>query len=143
MSSVGEWSKVQIVNYTRRRLIRARINDCHRRLNHYKNKQQQRLDRLKQLIPPTASTDLLSTIQTIADKRAYKTETEYRNKHQRKLERLQHTKTRKRGQKRDDDWVKNISSRQLDETETQVLSYGLKHSITPRRIPIETIHDCI
>ena len=38
-----------------------------------------------------------------------------------------------------DNWVKNISFRQLDETETQVLPYGLKHSITPRRIPIETI----
>ena len=27
----------------------------------------------------------------------------------------------------------------LDETETQILSYGLKHSVTPKRIPTETI----
>ena len=44
---------------TCRRLIRARINDCHRRLNHYNDKIQQRLDKLKQLLPTT----LLSTIQ--------------------------------------------------------------------------------
>ena len=33
--------------------------------------------------------------------------------------------------------MKNISS--LDETKTQLLSYGLKHSMTPKRIPTETI----
>ena len=42
-----------------RRLIRARINDSHRRLNYYNDKIQQRLDKLKQLLPTT----LLSTIQ--------------------------------------------------------------------------------
>ena len=35
--------------------------------------------------------------------------------------------------------MKNISSRPLDETETQLLSYGLKHSVTPKRIPTEAI----
>ena len=35
--------------------------------------------------------------------------------------------------------VRNIASHPLDKTETQVLSYGLKHSITPKRIPTETI----
>ena len=35
--------------------------------------------------------------------------------------------------------MRNISSRPLDETETQILSYGLKHSVTPKRIPTETI----
>ena len=39
----------------------------------------------------------------------------------------------------DENWVRNISSRPLDKTETQVLSYGLKHSVTPKRIPTETI----
>jgi len=33
----------------------------------------------------------------------------------------------------------HISSRPLDKTETQVLSYGLKHSVTPKRIPTEAI----
>ena len=61
---------IQIVEATCRRLIRARNNDCHRRLNYYNNKLQQRLDKLKQLIP----TNLLDTILTIADKRANKTE---------------------------------------------------------------------
>ena len=36
-------------------------------------------------------------------------------------------------------WVRNISSRPLDENETQVLSYGLKHSVTPKRIPTDDI----
>ena len=32
-----------------------------------------------------------------------------------------------------------IGSRPLDKTETQVLAYGLKHSVTPRHIPTEAI----
>ena len=40
--------------------------------------------------------------------------------------------------KLDANWVRNIS-RPVDQTETRVLSYGLKHSITPKRIPTETI----
>ena len=54
-SPINTQKAIQIVNSTSRRLIRARINDCHKRLKHYKNKQPQRLDRLRQLIPPTAS----------------------------------------------------------------------------------------
>ena len=54
-----------------------------------------------------------------------------------KLTRLRQTKHKRR--KTDDNWVRNISSRPLDETETQILSYGLKHSVTPKRIPTETI----
>ena len=38
-----------------------------------------------------------------------------------------------------DNWVRNSSSRPLDKTETHVLSYGLKHSVTPKRIPTESI----
>ena len=49
------------------------------------------------------------------------------------------TQKDKRGPKTDDNWVRNISSRPLDKTETHVLSYGLKHSVTPKRIPTETI----
>ena len=41
--------------------------------------------------------------------------------------------------KPDANWVKNISSRQIDDSETKLLSYGLKHSITPRHVPTETI----
>ena len=117
-----------------RRLVRARINDCHRRLNYYKDKLQQRLDKLRQFIP----TDLLDTILTIADRRAKKTAEQHRTKTQLKLTRLQRTKDKRR-QKPDDNWVRNISSRPLDKTETQVLSYGLKHSVTPKRIPTEAI----
>ena len=106
---------VQIVKATCRRLIRARINDCHRRLNYYNNKIQQRLDKLKQLLPTT----LLSTI---ADKRADKTTEQHRGETKLKLTRLQDTKNAKR-RKPDANWVRNISSLSLDHTETQVLSY--------------------
>ena len=41
--------------------------------------------------------------------------------------------------KPDANWVKNISLRQIDDSETKLLSYGLKHSITPRHVPTETI----
>ena len=36
-------------------------------------------------------------------------------------------------------WVRDISSRPLDKTETHALSYGLQHSVlTPKRIPTES-----
>ena len=133
-SPLNTQEAIQIVKATCRRLIRARINDCHRRLNHYNNKLQQRLDKLKQLIP----TNLLDVIRDIADQRAKKTTEQYRIKTELKLTRLQRTKNKKR-HKTDENWVRNISSRPLDKTETQVLSYGLKHSVTPKRIPTETI----
>ena len=133
-SPLNRQEAIQIVKATCRRLVRARINDCHRRLNYYKDKLQQRLDKLRQFIP----TDLLDTILTIADRRAKKTAEQHRTKTQLKLTRLQRTKDKRR-QKPDDNWVRNISSRPLDKTETQVLSYGLKHSVTPKRIPTEAI----
>ena len=85
-----------------------------------------RLDKLKQLLPTT----LLSTIQTIADKRADKSSTA------RKRNKL--TKNAKR-RKPDANWVRNISSGPLDEIETQILSSGLRHSVTPKQIPTEAI----
>ncbi|KAL9969279.1 hypothetical protein ACROYT_G021476 [Oculina patagonica] len=133
-SPLNTQEAIQIVKSTCRRLVKARINDCHRRLKYYNNKLQQQLDKLKQLIP----TNLLDTITTIADRRANKTTDRVRTEHKQKLTRLQHNKDKKR-HKSDENWVRNISSRPLDKTETQVLSYGLKHSVTPKRIPTETI----
>ena len=75
---------------------------------------------------------------TIADRRADKTTDRVRTEQERKLTRLQRNKDKRRP-KTDDNWVRNISSRPLDKTETHVLSYGLKHSVTPKRIPTETI----
>ena len=57
---------------------------------------------------------------------------------QSKLTRLQHAAHKKR-HKTDKNWVRNISSPPLDENETQVLSYGLKHSVTPKWIPTNDI----
>ena len=93
------------------------------------------VDKLKQLIP----TDLLNTVTTIADKRADKTTERVRTGHQQKLTRLLRNKDKKRRTEPDHNWVRNISSRPLDKTETRVLSYGLKHSVTPKRIPTEAI----
>ena len=75
---------------------------------------------------------------TIADRRADKTTDRVRTEQERKLTRLQRNKDKKRP-KTDENWVRNISSRPLDKTETRVLSYGLKHSVTPKRIPTESI----
>ena len=75
---------------------------------------------------------------TIAHRRADKTTDRVRTEQERKLTRLQRNKDKKRP-KTDDNWVRNISSRPLDKTETHVLSYGLKHSVTPKRIPTESI----
>jgi len=101
----------------------ARINDCHRRIN-YAN------DKLKELIP----TPLLDTLMTIADKRANKTTEQHHAIVQSKQTRLQHA-AHKKCHKTDKSWVRNISSHPLDTNETQVLSYGLKHSVTPKHQP--------
>ena len=112
-------------------MVKVRINDYHRRLNYCNNKLQQQLDKLKQLLP----TNLLDTVTTIADRRADKTTDRVRSEQERKL-----TEDKNRP-KTDDNWIRNtcISSRPLDKTETHVLSYGLKHSVTPKRIPTESI----
>ena len=75
---------------------------------------------------------------TIAGRRADKTTDRVRTEQERKLTRLKRNKDKKRP-KTDENWVRNISSRPLDKTETHVLSYGLKHSVTPKRTPTESI----
>ena len=92
------------------------------------------LSKLKELVP----TPLLDTLTTIADKRANKTTEQHHAIVQSKLTRLQHA-AHKKFHKTDKNWVRNISSRPLDENEMQVLSYGLKHSVTPKRIPTDDI----
>ena len=62
-SPLNTQEAIQIVKATCRRLVKARINDCHRRLKRYRNKTKQLHDKLKQLI----STELLDTVTTIAD----------------------------------------------------------------------------
>ena len=77
---------VCIVKATCRRLIRARINDCHRRINYANDKLLLCLSKLKELIP----TSLLDTLTTIADKRANKTTEQHHAIVRSKLTRLQH-----------------------------------------------------
>ena len=126
-SPLNTQEAIEIVKFTCRRLVKAQIND--RRLNYCNNKLQQ-LDKLKQLLP----TNLFDTVMTIADRRADKTTARVRTEQERKLTRVQRNKDKRRP-KTDDNWVRNISSHPLDKTETNVLSYGLKHSVTPKRIP--------
>ena len=133
-SPLNTQEAIQIVKSTSRRLVKAWINDCHRRLNYCNNKLQQQLDKLKQLLP----TNLFDTVMTIADRRADKTTDRVHTEQERKLTKLQRNKDKRRP-KTDDNWVRNISSRPLDKTETHILSYGLKHSVTSKRIPTETI----
>ena len=57
---------------------------------------------------------------------------------QSKLIRPQHAAHKKR-HKTDKKSIRNIASRPLDANETQVLSYGLKHSVTPKHIPTNDI----
>ena len=45
-SPLNTQEATQIVKFTCRRLVKARINDCHRRLNYCNNKLQQQLDHL-------------------------------------------------------------------------------------------------
>jgi len=55
-----------------------------------------------------------------------------------KLTRLQRAAHKKRS-KTDKNWVRDISSRPLDENETHILSYVLKHSVTPKHMPTDDI----
>ena len=61
-----------------------------------------------------------------------------RSEQERKLTRFQRDKDKKR-LKTYDNWVRNISSHSLDKTETHLLSYRLKHSVKPKRIPTKSI----
>ena len=88
------------------------------------------LSKLKELIP----TPLLDTLTTIADKRANKTTEQHHAIVQSKLIRLQRA-THKKCHKYNKNWVRKISSHPLDVNETQVLSNGLKHAVTPKHIP--------
>ena len=115
-------------------MIRARINDRHTRINYANDKLLLCLGKLKEPIP----SPLLDTLTTIADERANKTTEKHHAIVQSKLTRLQHA-AHKKFHKTDKNWVRNISSRPLDENEMQVLSYGLKHSVTPKRIPTDDI----
>ena len=83
---------IQIVRATCRRLVKARLNDCHRRLKRYKNKTQQLHDKLKQLI----LTELLDIVTTIADKRDNKATERARTGHQQKLTGLLRNKEQRR-----------------------------------------------
>ena len=123
-----------IVKATCRRVIRACINDWHRRINYANDKLLLYLSKLKELIP----IPLLDTLTTIADKRANKTTEQHHAIVQSKLTQLQHA-AHKKQHKTDKNWVRNISSRPLDENETQVLSHGLRHSVTPKHIPTDDI----
>ena len=78
------------------------------------------------------------SVSLYLDRRANKATERARTGHQQKLTRLLRNKEQRRS-KPDDNWVRNISSRPLDKNETRVLSYGLKHSVTPKRIPTEAI----
>ena len=49
-SPLNTQEAIQIVKSTCRSLVKARINDCHRRLNYFNNKLQQQLDKLNQLL---------------------------------------------------------------------------------------------
>ena len=133
-SPLNTQEAIQIVKVNCRRLVKAQINDCHRRLKRYKNKTQQLHDKLKQLIP----TKLFDTVTTIADKRAKKVIERARTGHQQKLTGLLRNKEQRRS-KPDNNWVRNISSRPSDKNEIRVLSYGLKHSVTPKLRPLSSV----
>ena len=90
--SLNTKEAICLVKATCRRLIRARINDCHRRINYANDKLLLCLSKLKELIP----TPLLDTPTTIADKRANKTTEQHHPIVQSKLTRLQHAAHKKR-----------------------------------------------
>ena len=47
--------------------------------------------------------------------------------------------TKKVNVKTKENWVRNICARLFDDNETRVFSYGLKHSVTPKRMLTEDI----
>ena len=71
------------------------------------------------------------SVSLYLDRRANKATERARTGHQQKLTRLLWRKEQRRS-KPDDNCP-------LDKNETRVLSYGLKHSVTPKRLPTEAI----
>ena len=124
-----------IVKATCRRLIRARINDCHRRLNYSNDKLLLCLSKLKELL----YTSPLDTVTTITNELTrLQNNSTYARYSTIQTDSTSTCRTQETPQDRQN-WVRNISSRPLGENEMHVLSYTLKHSITTKHISTDNI----
>ena len=80
------------------------------------------VDELSSTTTPNYKNDFLSAIKTIPHKRTNRTTEQHPLETKKKQTRLRDKRNAKR-RKRDDKWVRNVSSHPLDETERQVMSY--------------------
>ena len=81
--------------------------------------------------------ELLNIVKKVSNERRDKVKTETRERLKKKLNGLFEKTSPK--QKAPESWVKNISHRVLDANEVNVLSYGMKHSLTPKHLPTAKI----
>ncbi len=110
-----------------------RINDCHKRINIH----EKACERIEKYLHEGIPEHLLNIVKRISDKRKDRIKAETRIRLDKKLNALFEKTSRK--QKAPENWVKNISNRVLDKDEVSVLSYGMKHSLAPKRLPTAKI----
>ena len=110
-----------------------RINDCHKRININEKACEKIENYLHKCIPE----ELLNIVKEVSNKRRDKVKTETRERLKKKLNGLFEKTSPK--QKAPESWVKNISHRVLDANEVNVLSYGMKHFLTPKHLPTAKI----
>ena len=116
---------------TSRKLVIVRINDCHKRKNTY----EKACSDIKRYLESNIPGDSLDIVNSIATEQSRKVKEETHTRLNDKLLVLEKKVRANDIQKPASNFIKNISSRVLDEHEKTVLSYGIKQSLAPERLP--------
>ena len=124
---------IRTVRQTRIKLINLRINDSHKRINI----NEKACEKIENYLHGCIREELLNIVKEVSNKRQDKVKTETRERLKKKLNRLIEKTNPK--QKAPEIWVKNMSHTVLDANEVNLLSYGMKHSLTPKHLPTAKI----
>ena len=120
--------------------LRLRISHSHNKLQKLQDKQQEITNRLTEQLASDTKQELLEVIQHNTKRLAEKIKAIHKAKLTAILGKNKRTKNTNIDKSR---WVINVSDRQLNTTEIQVLNHGFNFAITPRDIPTAKIVACI
>ena len=111
--------------------LRLRISECHNKIKKLHNE----IDALSKSLTDKLTEKELETLRNVVGYNTFKVEKSLQANHQKKQERLSGDFKRRTSVDKDR-WIVNLSNRQLNQQETQVLQRGLNFSITPRNVPV-------
>ncbi|CAB4032852.1 Hypothetical predicted protein, partial [Paramuricea clavata] len=126
---------IKTVRQTSKKLVIVRINDCHKR----KSIHEKAYSDIERYLESSIPGDLPDVVKNIATEQSRKVKEETHTRLNDKLLALEQKGHVNNKQKPPSNFIKNISSRVLDEHEKTVLSYGMKQSLAPKRLPTAKI----